>query len=145
MNAVGAPRLNRRSDLGQDTSHPGGLLGARHVNAIFRRGSVPTPKIARSLHCFPSAVDPLQRDGLPAYPGVRPRLYGVSGDSAALLADFFCVDAKTAIAVCQQLRIHLTVGGEAHHKGRNTQRQRVIPIGMPGMPRFAIGVDYFRH
>lgn len=134
MNAVGAPRLNRRSVLGQDTSHPGAyqaldVLTKFSVAGLFRRR-----KIARSSHRFPPAVDPLQLDGLPAFLGVRPRLYGVSDDSAALLADFFRVDAKTAIAVSKQLRIPLTVGGEDHHKGRNTQRQRVIPIGMPGMP-----------
>lgn len=64
------------------------------------------------------------------------------GSSFLLLCAIY---AESTIPICNHLWIGLPVCREAHHELRNAKGQVSIEVGMPGMPRLAVGMDEFFH
>lgn len=55
------------------------------------------------------------------------------------------IQPESTIPICNHLWIRLPVCCKAHHELRNARGQVFIEVGMPGMPRLALGMDEFFH
>lgn len=55
------------------------------------------------------------------------------------------IDAESLVACIDHGWVALTVGSEPHHQLRDSKRQSLINVGVPGVPCFAICPDQLFH